>query len=398
MDRTAPQAGASARDALVAAYSRAGRPWTAHLDLTYRCDLACQHCYLDERQRWPELTTREWLTVLDQLAELGVLRLQWSGGELMLRRDLDELLDHARRRGFVSSLRSHVGLVDAATAARWRAAGIEKVTTSVYSLDSGVHDAFTRRAGSWRATLDGIGHLRRQGLAVGVGVVVQAGTVEEIPAMVAYFDALGCEVEFSTSVYRDHLASPHLDLLDLTSAQRQRAHNLIARHQPGAQAPVAAVSARADEGACGAGRSYLYISPDGAVWPCSMFPMALGHLREHSLAEIWQHSPERQAIVAWKNHHRSACMGCAGSGACFYCPGEAYKHSGDFRIAPAHFHARTRDILRGREAAGGPALSEAQWATIPEGGERGPRPGRFVFPIYRPSPRRGARVDAAGKP
>lgn len=392
------RADTSAREALLAAYTRAGRPWSAHLDLTYRCDLACQHCYLDDRQRWPELTTAEWRAVLGQLADLGVLRLQWSGGELLLRRDLDELLEIAQQRGFVSSLRSHAGLVTDDRAARWRAAGIEKVTTSVYSLDPARHDAFTRRPGSWQATLDGVRRLRAQNLAVGVGVVLQADTVEEIPALFGFFSDLGCDTEFSTSVYRDHLARPHLDLLDLTSAQRQRAHELIGRVQPEAYAPHTPVAQRGEDGACGAGRSYLYISPDGAVWPCSMFPMALGQLREHSLAEIWEHSPQRQAIVEWKNRHRTECMGCAGSGNCFYCPGEAYKHTGDFRIAPDHFHARTRDILRGREAAGHAGLSPAQWATIPGGDAKGPRPQRFVFPIYRPSKSGGARVVQAPKP
>jgi MoaA/NifB/PqqE/SkfB family radical SAM enzyme len=289
----------SAAEALRQAYARAGRPWSAHLDLTYRCDLDCQHCYLDDRKTWPELTTAEWLNTLDQLAEIGVLQLSWSGGELLLRKDLGKLLDRARTLGFVCSLRSHLGLLTPAIAREWRDAGIEKVRTSVYSLDPARHDAFTRRPGSLRATLAGLQLLVEAGVDAGADVVVQAETTEEIPKMVAFFAARGIKVEFSTSIYRDHRAEPHLDLLDLTSEQRVRARELIFTHHKPFADVHAPASAQPEEGPCGAGRSYFYIAPDGAVWPCVMFPMSIGHLREHSLQEIWDFSPERQALAQW---------------------------------------------------------------------------------------------------
>lgn len=388
----------SAAQALRAAYARAGRPWSAHIDLTYRCDLDCQHCYLDDRKTWPELTTAEWLGTLDQLAQLGVLQLSWSGGELLLRKDLSELLARARALGFVSSLRSHLGLMTPAIARQWRDAGVEKVRTSVYSLDPARHDAFTRRPGSLHATLAGLQQLVDVGVSAGADVVLQAATIEEIPEMVAFFAARGVKVEFSTSIFRDHRAERHLDLLDLTSAQRVRARELIfAHHKPFADVHAPA-AAQPEEGPCSAGRGYFYIAPDGAVWPCVMFPMALGHLREHSLQEIWELSPQRQALAQWKNKHRGTCLTCAGSEVCFYCPGEAYKHTGDFRNPPEHFHGRARDMMQALERVHGPRYSADQWASVPAGGERRERPSRFVFPIYRPSRGSGARVTPVRQP
>ncbi len=386
------------RQALRSAYSRAGRPWSAHLDVTYRCDLDCQHCYLDDRKNWPELTTAEWLATLDQLAQLGVLQLSWSGGELLLRKDFGLLLDRARQLGFASSLRSHLGLMTAEIAQAWRNAGVESVRTSIYSLDEARHDAFTRRPGSLRATLAGLQQLVDAGLQPGADVILQAQTIEDVPAMVEFFAERGVKVEFSTSIFRDHRAEPHLDLLDLTSDQRVRARELIFRHHKPFADVHAPASAQPEEGPCSAGRSYFYIAPDGAVWPCVMFPMAIGHLREHSLQEIWDFSPERQALAQWKNKDRGGCLSCAGSEACFYCPGEAYKNTGDFRNPPAHFHGRARDMMQALELVHGPRYSAEEWASVPSGGARSPRPERFLFPIYRPSKHRGARVTPAKKP
>ena len=389
---TAPVGPSAARTALMEAYGRAGLPWTCQIDVTYRCDLDCQHCYLDDREHWPELTTAEWRSVFDQLAELGVFQVAWSGGELLLRSDLMELLAHAKSKGFVSSLRSHAGLVTPDIAAQWHRLGVESVRASIYSLDEALHDAFTRRPGSLRATLAGLGHLVKAGVPIQVDAVLQAATVEEVPAMVQFFGKMGAKIDFSTNIYRDHLGREKLDLLDLTSAQRIRARELIWQHQSGDVDIHLPVASTLSQGACGAGRHYLHITPDGAVWPCVMFPMALGHLREHSLRDIWDNSPERQAILQWKNKDRGACTSCGGSDVCFYCPGEAYKHTGDFKVAPAHFHARTRDMMQALERARGPRYSVEQWASVPEGGARSSRPTGFQFPIYRPSKHGGARV------
>lgn len=385
-------------DAMQKAYERSGCPNDAQLDITYRCDLDCQHCYLDNRQNWPELTTQEWLRVLDQLADIGIWNLGWSGGETLLRKDLLELLAYAQKRGFNSNLRTHAGSLTPAIAAELMRLCVTKVKVSIYSLNPEIHDRFTRRPGSLAVSLAGMRAARDAGLAVHADIVVQANTVEEIPALAAYFDAQGMSCDFGTNIYRDHLARQELDLLELTSTERIRARELIWQVKSEPVDFVPRPGEQPDKGPCGAGRTYLYISPDGAVWPCVMFPMELGHLRENSLREIWDHSPQRQAILAFTNRNRTACISCGGSEVCFYCPGEAFKHTGDFRNPPEHFHSRTRDLMHGYEAARGPRYTPDQWASVPAGGPRRATPGRFLFPIYRPSKHGGARVQPAKKP
>lgn len=379
--------------AIGAAYARSGRPSSVHLDITYRCDLDCQHCYLDDRKTYPELTTAEWLSTLDQLAELGVWGVNFSGGEVFLRPDTLTLVARAKHLGMGVSVRSHLGNVDAALARGIKEARVGLMRTTVYSMRAEVHDAFTRRPGSHAATLAGIAALLAQDVQVEVDVVVQSPTVEEIPALNAHFEAMGVKINFGTSIYRDHYGREALDLLDLTPAERVRARQLIWSVKSEDVDIHATVAQRAGQGTCGAGRSQFYIAPDGSVWPCVMFPMQMGHLREHRLVDIWDHSPERQSIVRFNNSHRDACQTCAGSEVCFYCAGEAYKTTGDFRNPPAHFHSRTRDLMRGLELARGPRYSEADWASVPEGSAvRTKRPGKFVFPIYRPTKGRSARV------
>ena len=102
--------GAELGDDVDAAYLAAGVPMMVHLDMTYRCDLDCQHCYLDDKD-CPELTTTEWERLLAQLHAAGTLYLSWSGGELFLRPDFLQLLHKAAELGFVNRLKTHAGLV-----------------------------------------------------------------------------------------------------------------------------------------------------------------------------------------------------------------------------------------------------------------------------------------------
>ena len=75
-----------------------GIPLSVQLDLTYRCNERCIHCYLDHDDHG-EMTTAEIKNLLDQMADAGVFYLTISGGEILMRRDFFEILEHARAAG-----------------------------------------------------------------------------------------------------------------------------------------------------------------------------------------------------------------------------------------------------------------------------------------------------------
>ena len=78
---------------VISAYRASGKLFEAHCDLLYPCDLDCEHCYLDDKAR-PQRSTQFWKGVFDQLADQQVMLLHLSGGEVFLRKDLFELIEH----------------------------------------------------------------------------------------------------------------------------------------------------------------------------------------------------------------------------------------------------------------------------------------------------------------
>src|SRR5207245_9316651 len=81
-----------------------GVPFSVHLDVTYRCNERCIHCYLDHDDHG-EMTTSEIKAVLDQVAEAGTFMLTFSGGEVFMRRDFFELVEYARRLLFAARVK-----------------------------------------------------------------------------------------------------------------------------------------------------------------------------------------------------------------------------------------------------------------------------------------------------
>src|SRR6267143_559676 len=84
-----------------------GVPLSAQLDLTYRCNEQCVHCYLDHLDHG-EMSTTEIKHLLSEMAEAGVFILTLSGGEIFMRKDFFEILEHARDLTFCFNLNTNV--------------------------------------------------------------------------------------------------------------------------------------------------------------------------------------------------------------------------------------------------------------------------------------------------
>src|ERR1700690_4145368 len=85
-------------------------PLAVQVDLTYRCNERCVHCYLDHDDHG-EMTTAEIKHLLDELADAGVFILTLSGGEIMLRKDFFEILEYARERTFCIKLKTNAIMI-----------------------------------------------------------------------------------------------------------------------------------------------------------------------------------------------------------------------------------------------------------------------------------------------
>jgi AdoMet-dependent heme synthase len=319
--------------ALVDAYTASGQLLEAHCDLLYPCDLDCEHCYLDEKAR-PQRSTAFWKDVFQQLADQQVLILHLSGGEIFLRKDLFELIEHARSLGLMVCLKTHGGHVTEQNAERLAALGVSIVFVSYYSHRPEVHDAVTREPGSHGRTLQALHYLVAAGLRVKVNCVVMERNARDVPQVIEQCAELGINVGFSTEI---HSALSGADTpLDVALSVEDRVRFREALDPKTSSCGVSSASNDwGDKRFCGAGTTGIYIDPEGKVMPCSFWPDVLGRLDgETRLSGLLDGSEKLQVMRAYKNADRHSCGGCAGKESCHFCPGQSWHETRD-PMAPA---------------------------------------------------------------
>ncbi|MBI2223480.1 MAG: radical SAM protein, partial [Betaproteobacteria bacterium] len=155
-------------------------PMLVSWNLTRACNLACSHCYLDALQRGGkssgELGTAEVCEVIQQIADLAPgAMLVLSGGEPLLRRDLDALVQHAATRGLAPVIGTNGTMVDELRAHRLKAAGAAGVGVSLDSAAPLFHDRLRGVPGAWEGARRGMQAAREAGLAI----LVQTTLFEE---------------------------------------------------------------------------------------------------------------------------------------------------------------------------------------------------------------------------
>jgi 12,18-didecarboxysiroheme deacetylase len=157
-------------------------------NVTRACNLRCLHCYAhaDARASSGELTTREGMSLLDDLAAYGVPVVLFSGGEPLVRPDLFELARHAVDRGMRAVISTNGTLITREAAEALRDIGLSYVGVSLDGL-AAVNDRFRGMSGAFQEALKGIDHCREAGLKVGLRFTVNRMNQAEIPGI---FDLL----------------------------------------------------------------------------------------------------------------------------------------------------------------------------------------------------------------
>ena len=303
-----------------------GIPLSVQLDLTYRCNERCVHCYLDHEDHG-EMTTSEIKKLLDQLAEAGVFFLTLSGGEILMRKDFFEILEYARMRGFCVKLKTNAVLIREKEAERIRDLGVESIQISIYSHRPEVHDAITKVPGSLRRSIKAIRFLRSEGLRVTIANVLMLQNIQDYPGVRALGSELGVEVTIDPTI------TPRMDgdrsLLDLNIDQAAlervfREEGLVENAGESCAPPSGPDDEVLDSLPCSAGHTACYVSPYGDVYPCVQFPLPSGNVRRDKFLDIWRHSPQLNEVRSITLRDLTGCSHCSNLKSCTRCPGLAY--------------------------------------------------------------------------
>jgi MoaA/NifB/PqqE/SkfB family radical SAM enzyme len=249
---------------------RLGIPISVQLDLTYRCNERCVHCYLDHDDHG-EMTTAEIKDLLPQFADSGVFFLVLSGGEIMMRRDFFEILEHARALRFSVKLKTNAVMIRESDAERMRALGVDAVQISVYSHRPEVHDSITKLPGSLKRSLDGARLLRSHGVKVVFANVLMRGNAEDYGGVQALAAELGAQFTLDPTITPMMDGDRSVLSLNIDSAALEAVFHdatLVGEVDEFCAAPTGPMEEKDafDSVPCSAGHNACYVSPYGDVY------------------------------------------------------------------------------------------------------------------------------------
>jgi radical SAM protein with 4Fe4S-binding SPASM domain len=344
-------------------------PLSVQLDLTYRCNEKCVHCYLDHDDHG-EMTTVEIKRLLKEMADAGVFILTLSGGEIFLRKDFFEILEYARSLTFCIKLKTNAVLIREAQAARLRDLGVESIQISIYSHRPEVHDAITKVPGSLRRSINAIRFLRSQGLKVVIGNVLMTQNMQD------YHGVRALAEEIDAQYTLDPTITPMMDgdrsTVELNAGESAlralfRDEAFVGKAEEFCALPPAPGESDMQSLPCSAGHTACYVSPYGEFYPCVQFPLSCGNVRQQPFIDIWRNSEQLKEVRSIRLRDLSSCSQCAHGSTCTRCPGLAFMEgnmrgpsTADCEKSYARTGIPSKNLLAKKENASPPRLVQIQ--------------------------------------
>ena len=306
------------------------------IELTRRCNNRCIHCFInkpcwDPEEKHKELNLKELQQILDDLAELGCLRLLLTGGEPLLREDFREIYLYAKKKGFLVTVFTNGTLITPTLADFFQEYPPRAIEITLYGATKSTYEKVTGIAGSYDNCLRGLRLLLDRSLSVRLKtVIIKANKHEFIPmrdfvqnlGLDFRFDALiNARVDGERDVTQLRISPAEVVELDLTDPRRKQEFRRLYDRSAGNRANSGLLYK------CGAGLNSVHIDPLGQLSLCTTSRTPSYDLRTGSLAEAWsEFIPD---IRKHKVLRPGPCQTCDLSAICNQCPGWAQLESGD---------------------------------------------------------------------
>ena len=312
-------------------------------NITRRCNLRCVHCYAqaDDQSFDNELTTKQGLALIDDLADFGVPVILFSGGEPLVRKDLPELADYAVKKGMRAVISTNGTLITAEVARTLKDIGLSYVGISLDGMEK-INDRFRGVKGAFKSALKGIENCQSVGIKVGLRFTINKFNVDEIPSI---FDLLEEKEIPRVCFYHLVYAGRGSELVkdDLSHAETRKAVDLIIDrtrqlHEKGKPKEVLTVDNHADgpylylrllkenpqrakevldllkmnEGN-NSGRGIGCVSWDGEVHADQFWRhYSFGNVKERPFSEIWTDTSEplMMQLKEKKKYVKGRCATC----------------------------------------------------------------------------------------
>ena len=339
--------------------SRNGMPLSGTFELTPCCNMACKMCYVrktkeEQEKIAPLRTAKEWLELGKTAREQGMLYLLLTGGEPFLRPDFQEILSGLHRMGLLISINSNGTLIDEETVEWLKETPPVRINITLYGASDETYARLCGNPKGFTQTARAIRLLKEAGIQVKINCSVTPYNVDDLEGIYAFAREEGLLVQATSYMFpplrRDTSMVGQNDRFSPQEAAYQSACILaldlgedeflrrVSRDESLAfpqeiEEDCPEIDGEGDGIRCRAGKCSFWITWDGRMLPCGMFP-------EGNAQNVFQIGFEK----AWKQVHEEAlairlpakCSGCTLRDQCKTCAAMVMTESGNFHTVPEY--------------------------------------------------------------
>ena len=301
--------------------------FTALIELTYKCNLNCTHCYaLGESTEKCELSTLEIFKLLEDLRDAGVFKLTLTGGELFIREDIFDILNYTMKLGFLVDIFTNGNLLNEDKIQRLSKMNIRSIQCSLYGASEIIHEKITGVTGSFIKTINCLKLCKKYSIPTYIKTVLMNLNYGDYDSLEKLSNKLGATFQTST------LLIPHLsgDTNNLSNSIKDYdlLTNLLQKDLLRVGMKNYFTEKKDNDSICGMGKSALSIDPFGDIYPCNVLKFKLGNFKTSNIKELWHNSKRLQYLRNSAQTDLVKCRNCSKKEYCFYCPGAALAFTG----------------------------------------------------------------------
>ncbi len=303
-------------------------PILAEIAVTYRCNNRCAFCYVPEesgRRKRRELPAKKLKAIIDIFTtEAQVPFFSFTGGEPLVRNDIETLTEYAAAKGLTVNLVSNGTLCTKERARALKKAGLASAQISIEAPGAGLHDMLVGRQGAFAETLEGIQQLQQADIPVQTNTTLNRENKEAILLMPTFLQSIGIR-RFAVNLFipagagKGHPelflsysdAAPYIGRLE---REARRLGMTFFWYSPTPYCIFNPLAEGLGNKSCAAADGLLSVSPSGDLLPCSSYAEPIGNLLRDDFETIWFSG--RAEYFKHKHFAPPQCGGCASFYAC----------------------------------------------------------------------------------
>ncbi len=311
------------------------------IELTNSCNERCIHCYLPNQLKNTNqsLSPEVVISLLHQFHDMGGQKVVFSGGELLLYKELFKILEVCRELNLRILLQSNLLTLTYEMVTKFKQLDIFNIQVSLYSTDEQIHDSITQRKGSWRTTKKNLEMLVNNGIHVLISCPVMKQNFGTVGDLYQYADTLGVDLYFDyVMMAQCNGGKENLDTR-LSKDQMQQMIDFMINTKPEYVDAIAHAKSLEDllskkfarrKTVCSILSSGFCIDTDGSAYPCPGWNgMKLGNIMSSSLSDIWYNSQKTLQLRNVTEVDFKTCTNCDLQNFCDMCAVYNYNENHD---------------------------------------------------------------------